>query len=394
MGSVAELARTLATRAPELADRLVDRINASDQVYRERQLVPPDDLWRSCHDNMVEILRAITQAPNAEAYDLDAPQATGQQRAKQGFPLEHLLHAYRLAGPVIWEGLREEAVAHKPPLNDELMEGAVVVWEIIDFYSDEVGRAYRQTERDIVRRDETQRQTMLRSLLFGVVSPADLPHANEILRLPQDSPYMIAVADPQGDTSTSGRALGAALHVRGIPSEWLAINDRLVGLIATRRADAATIGGHLMASGTLRIGMSPLVGDLGMVPVAYRQADLALRCIPPNRLDAVSLDDRLMPALLVASPELARRLARNVLGGVLDLAPLERDLLLQTLRTYIDVHGSVAAAAKSLFCHRNTVFRRIAVIQDLTGLSPADPGDIARIVLALEAQELLLTETE
>jgi DNA-binding PucR family transcriptional regulator len=140
--------------------------------------------------------------------------------------------------------------------------------------------------------------------------------------------------------------------------------------------------------------MSPLVGDLGMVPVAYRQADLALRCIPPNRLDAVSLDDRLMPALLVASPELARRLAHNVLGGVLDLAPVERDLLLKTLRTYIDVHGSVAEAAKSLFCHRNTVFRRIAVIQDLTGLSPADPGDIARIALALEAQELLLTETE
>jgi hypothetical protein len=394
MDTVAELARSLAVRAPELSDRLVDRINATDEVYRERQLVPPEDLWRSCHDNMVEILKALTQVTDVDEYDLDAPRATGRRRAEQGFPLENLLHAYRLAGPVIWEGLREEARAHTPPVDDELMDGAVVVWEIIDFYSDEVGRAYRQTERAILRRDETQRQTMMRSLLSGIVSPADLPHANEILGLPRSGPYMVAVADPQGDTSTSGRALGAALSVRSIPSEWLSSNDRLVGLIAPRRADAATVGRHLMASGSLRIGMSPPVDDLALVPGAYRQAELALRCIRPNRLEAVSLDDRLMPALLVASPELGRRLARNVLGGLLDLPPVERDLLLRTLRTYIDAGGSVSATAGLLFCHRNTVFRRIGAIQDLTGLSPADPRGVAQLALALEAQELLLADTD
>jgi DNA-binding PucR family transcriptional regulator len=66
----------------------------------------------------------------------------------------------------------------------------------------------------------------------------------------------------------------------------------------------------------------------------------------------------------------------------------ESDVLLETLSVWLDTGSSLTATAAQLYCHRNTVLKRINRIVELTGM-PADSGD-ARLgwALALRARSL------
>jgi DNA-binding PucR family transcriptional regulator len=73
----------------------------------------------------------------------------------------------------------------------------------------------------------------------------------------------------------------------------------------------------------------------------------------------------------------------NVLGPLLKTAAEERELLLQTLETYFTA-GSIAEAAKRLFCHRNTVRHRLSRIEDLTGRSVDNPSGAVELYIAIQ----------
>lgn len=388
---VAQLSRGLLQRIPEMAERLVAAIESRDEVYRERKLVPDTDLLQSVSDNLREYVGALACMPDQTAASLEVARATGRRRAEQGLPLESLLRAYRVGGIVVWEELMVEASARSEPPTEELLEGAVLVWEMTDRFSSEVGTTYQRALSELHSRGATQRQTLLHSLLTGMASEADLAFASDILDLAESGPYLVAVAEPGGETSDS---LAAALSARGIPSEWLPHQGRLVGLLSPRACGAESTRHCLEGFGRLRAGLSPEVESLRQIGSAFRLAELALKAIPPHRLEVASLDDRLTSVLLVASPDLAQRLVRRSLGAVMDLNPGERGVLLRTLRLYVQCGGSVAKVAARVPCHRNTVFNRLARVQDLTRLSPADPRELAQLALALEATELLSITTE
>ena len=255
----------------------------------------------------------------------------------------------------------------------------MVVWDSTDEYSADITRSYRKEADELLARDKSQRQTLLRTLITGMATERDLAFAATVMDLPDAGPYLVAVADARGEPSSTIRTLTDSLGSHGVRSEWLHFQERLVGLLAPRVAAEAFVGGWLQTSLKLRIGLSPSVPEFSQVAAAYRQAELAFKSIPPNRVELASLDSRLTNALLVASPELARRLIQHVLGPIIELAPPERALLLETLRAYISQGGSVAAVARELACHRNTVLNRLSRIKELTGLAPADPTEGARV---------------
>ncbi|MBV8085292.1 MAG: helix-turn-helix domain-containing protein [Chloroflexi bacterium] len=386
---IADLARSLEPRLPELADRLADIICATDQVYREQRIVNREQLIDSCHKNLGEHIRALAILPRSDPAYMDSCRATGRRRAEQGLPLENLLHAYRLGGRILWEGLLEECRGRPRPPKDELLEGAVVVWDSSDEYSAEIARAYRQAEEEILSRDKSQRQTLLHSLLTGMATERDLMLASKGLDLPESAPYAVALAENQDQSAAPLRALSGALTARAVRSEWLPLQDEVVGLISLRGTSIDAVAGYLRAAGSFRIGLSPVVPSLSQAAVAYRQAELALRSIPPHRYELASLDSRLPNALLAASPDLAQRLAQHVLGPLFDLSAAERNVLLGTLSSYLGCGGAVSAVANALACHRNTVLNRLSRIEQLTGLSPVHPADAAQLSLALQAVDLL-----
>ncbi len=383
--TVAALAGALRAREDELAERLAQAIAESDSVYRVQMRVGSEELLRACRDNLREVLGDLAHLGDRRAPTRAFAIATGRRRAQQGIPLENVLHAYRLGGRIIWEAILEESIGRRGEIADQLAQGAVVVWEGIDLYSSAVVDAYRRAEAEIRSRDQSRRHDLLHSLLSGTVAAGEVDFAAEALGLPQPGALRVAVADPR---SGSPAHMAQLLRAADIPSEWAFLHGQLVGLIASPPGSAA-VAEQLSRAPGVRAGLSPTLDSLLSAPLGHRQAELALRAIPAGESRVMELDSDLPLVLLAAAPDLAERLARQALGPLLTLRPPEGRVLLHTLGTYLEQGGSVARTAATLPCHRNTVCNRLTRVEQLTGLSVADPAQLTRLDLALRAIRLL-----
>ncbi|MFJ7417063.1 helix-turn-helix domain-containing protein [Streptomyces uncialis] len=67
----------------------------------------------------------------------------------------------------------------------------------------------------------------------------------------------------------------------------------------------------------------------------------------------------------------------------------EREVLLGTLRVWLDNGCSAARAAEALYCHRDTVLHRIARICELMGVPPESGAARLGWSLALRALPLV-----
>lgn len=365
-----------------VTDRLVAAIVAGDPSYGLGH-TSVADLRQSCHDNLARILQSLTgeQQPG-DVYD--APHATGRRRAEQGMPLESVLHAYRLGHRIIWDSLVEQA--RSADTVEALVVAASHVWELVDSYSSEVARAYRETENDLLRRDDQRRDALVDALLDGRGRDRLLAaEAANVLDLPEHGGFVVAVLSGTGSAATAA----AALSVRGIRSVWRDRADREVGLIALGKAASEDVTAVLEKVPGLRGGLSPLVTGLAAVDAAHQLAETALRALPLTHVGVAALDERLPGALLVTAPDLSERLIARALGGVLALDPEERDVLLLTLRTWLDTGGAAAQTAARLFCHRNTVLNRLRRVEALTDRSLERVDHLVEWSLALLARDLL-----
>jgi DNA-binding PucR family transcriptional regulator len=136
------------------------------------------------------------------------------------------------------------------------------------------------------------------------------------------------------------------------------------------------------------VGISPRVRGLAEVATGYRLALLALRTVAAGSTVVANLDDRLQEALLIQSPELASRLVQVALGPLLELPPREQEMLLDTLRAWLDASCSASSTADRLYCHRNTVLNRLHRLEDLLLVPMHDPRGQVQLRLALAAYEL------
>jgi DNA-binding PucR family transcriptional regulator len=96
-----------------------------------------------------------------------------------------------------------------------------------------------------------------------------------------------------------------------------------------------------------------------------------------------------LATVLASAPDISGRVVRHLLGRVADLAAAEQELLLGTLRTWMDCGGNTSATARELYCHRNTVRNRLQRVEELSGQSLSDPRGIAGLSLAAEGARLL-----
>jgi purine catabolism regulator len=59
-----------------------------------------------------------------------------------------------------------------------------------------------------------------------------------------------------------------------------------------------------------------------------------------------------------------------------------------TLRTYLELDGSVGAVADRMGLHRNTVRYRLQQVSDLSGYDPSNTADRVQLWLALAARDI------
>ncbi|WP_326959573.1 MULTISPECIES: PucR family transcriptional regulator [unclassified Amycolatopsis] len=350
----------------ELTDGLVSVIGDQNPGYRLVDVVPRDDLWHSCHDNLRRVLQLIGHAGDAEDF-YDAARATGRRRAEQQLPLDDVLRSFRLGGRLVWQALTDQARATGEVNNEAMLDLATRVWEVVDAISAQVAQAYHATERGMVRADEQRRASLWEGLLQGRAADTGFAYeAARTLRLPISGRYVVVAAAGPGDADADfAEPLGSALEDLGSPSAWQSRADVLVGLVALPGRDVAGVVAAVGSVLAVPAGVSLVVDGLAAVHAAYRQAVLAMRTVPPGRSEVVCLAERLPEALLLSSPELTESLQQNWLRGLLDLGGDERELLLETLSTWVGTGGSATRSAQILHCHRNTVLNRIHRIEGL-----------------------------
>jgi hypothetical protein len=113
---ISEIAGSVRARLPELVDRVVQRLLAEIEFYRDREVVSLQDLRDSVASNLESMVAQLT---TDRPPDLSAPRETGRRRAEQGTPLADILHAYRIGFTELWGGDRRGGPPRRPgPLRD------------------------------------------------------------------------------------------------------------------------------------------------------------------------------------------------------------------------------------------------------------------------------------
>jgi PucR C-terminal helix-turn-helix domain/GGDEF-like domain len=385
----AELVARLLGAVDPLADELAEEILRDELSYAQSPQLSRQQLHEAVRDN----LRAVLLALQGEPVGLEAARSAGRLKAELGIPLPALLHAYRLGGRFIWDRLLTAAVDEHSAA--ELLPIASDIWQLIDESSSAAAEAYRAAVEEKTRRDAAARSVMLAALLDGSAgSSASAWEIARVLRLDGHGPFLVVSAE----TDTDGNPVPAAqatLRAAGICSEWIQQTGAAAGLLALPFQPAqssehgpALAHDRLGAVAVARVGISRPFGSPAHAPAAWREAQLAVSCLPPGSAGTHVYGSSPIALLAAASPDMAAEVSRTVFGPLRALPAAEQAVLLDTLDAWFRVGGSTARAAGSLHCHRNTVLYRLNRITDLTGHRTTDPAASAELYIALQAVRL------
>jgi hypothetical protein len=382
---VARLAAELTDELGALTEQLVTMLRQADESYLA---VDIEDLRRSVRGNLASFVGDLA---DQRSPGTSSSRDTARRRADQGVPLGSVLHAYRLGFHVIWGALADRALRKGPEWLDGLVRGSATVWAWVDTSSEAVNAEYRDALIESARKDEQQRTLLLDALLEGRLGEWKMLGGSlSSIGLPERGPYLAVSAETPGTGTEKLPGAGQFLRRRGVPSAWRLRADEQVGLVAlSQDRNALAVRDLLAEVATGRVGISPEYDDALDTGRALGIAAVARRCLPPGSTGVASIDDDWAAALVAGAPEISARVVHRLLGQVASLPPAERHILLTTLRTWLECGGNAAAAARRLYCHRNTVRNRLHRLEALSGQSLSDPRGVAGLSIAAQGARLL-----
>lgn len=377
---LASLARTSLTRLPRLADELVDQVWG--EPYDRAGPVTKDDLWRSCRDNICSVLTTL-HGSGPSASDLrQAARSTGERRAHQNCPLDWVLHAWQVGGHVLWSDIADRAGAEDPEQLRELVRSVSEVFRITESYAAAMARSYQSAEQELRGSADLRLMAVLDALLDDRADAVRV-EAQQLLQLGRNRPFVVATAETSNARPPSPHRMNGFLAEHGVTGGWRLRSGCQVGILTADHATPSGIATVLRGRTAGRVGISPVLTNLSDVVAGHRMALLAMTTLPSETPEAVALDDCLREALLVSSPELAERMVVDTLGPLLALPEAERDELLTTVSRWVRARGSTLRVARTLYCHRNTVLKRLRRVEGLTGLDLDDVETWPQLLMAL-----------
>lgn len=296
---------------------------------------------------------------------------SGRARLRMGVPLDSVLHAYRIAGNVVWSSV----VAAIEPGEEALLGELAARWmEFIDLMSGFVARGYVAESERRLRQVDARRRELVEALL-SATEPAEVAAVS--LRFSTVlAPAYVPVLLTGGETASHIDALLAAAPPGTLGGH---LGQRLLLLVPHRVEDPDRLR---RVAGRALLGWGRPTAPGAALLAEVQQVERVLETAAAEGHDTGSFgpDDLLVEQLLLGNERVADALRRRV-GARLG----ERDpggLLVTTLRTYLDC-GSIPETARRVCVHPNTVAYRLGRVRDLTGLDARVPVESALLVLGL-----------
>lgn len=315
-----------------------------------------------------ELLRRI------EAGDLTPFEEDSRARAGAGVPLDDVLRDYRREAIGAFDTLR--AAAATPAEQAALPDVAQRLMTAVDRLSTAVAEAYLDEQSYRLAEDTRLVAQLIDALAAEDAIPVrlrDFATRAGIRILETFRPFALARS---GAAPHVHSQLAAALRLQGLAA--VSEGGLVIGLAAPEaEADALGAGTALVALGepARRPELRQALDDVRLLlALADRRGQQR------GTVDAVELA---IPMLMARSPRLAGQLRRRVLGPLEAYEEGRSGELLRTLRAYFAARLNRGKAAKTLGVHPNTLDYRLGRVEELCSVRLSDPGDIARMELAL-----------
>ena len=296
---------------------------------------------------------------------------------RSGRTLDALQGGYLIGAQLVWR--RCSAV-----VADAGFDHDTLIWlaEAIFAYAHDVTNAtaegYAQAMTEAIT-DRERRMRRVVALLLDEEAPEREALETSAARAGWPLPGSLAcvVAEP-GEAERCQRRLGDLAVVAPVEQVGCVIvrePSRRASRSAVQRAFAGT-----------RSAIGPVV-DWRDARTSFRRASLAFRLQTEGALPSglIDTEDHLGTLLLRQDDDLTRALAARRLAPLAGLPAGSRQRLIETLRTWLDRHGSVSATAAALYVHPQTVRYRVARLRELFGDALDDPAARTEIELALRA---------
>lgn len=383
MDGLAKLVAGLLERTDELALAMAGRIRAAASDHGG-DCVPLDDLRASCRAELRNILQSLAaQAP------LDAEMCvdTGRRRARQNVPEATLLAGYRVGIRFVWELLITEAGATGLVSPEGLVNAASSIWVIQDTMIEAAIAGHREATTERLRTTEQERSALVEALLTNRgLDAGTLLATADVLRMPRYGQFVVVAAEVPSVGRHPLARTEEALRRTNIHSVWHLRPDTYVGIVLLAASKQfGQLVEVLEGEAAGRIGVSPVFEDLYHTGSNLWYAKIAMQSGRVGGCPVTVFDECLVAVAAAAAPEITQRLARNVFGQLDALPRAERDVLLDTLETWMACGGSTEETARRMYCHPNTVRLRFRRISEHTGRSTAEPLGITELCFALHA---------
>jgi hypothetical protein len=381
-GAADEIERVLAAleqRENQLSEAMLaailGEIGAYDRPASEALL---SDVREHCRLHVDLLMKSLRAGRDPDRADLGFARDAAARRVHQGIPLDGLLQAFRVGHRTLWQAIVDEA-SSSPAGREAAIALAGEAMEYIDLASTHVAEAYLRESGQLAELIQRRRRDLLENLLAGRL-PSDAETETLGLGLEPDADLLVAVAwlwnvpDEEQDRALAGAADAIAGSLG--PRALVVVRQDEVAAVAPLAAKSPeAIGVALdVARATaesdgirLRIGVSGVCRGLTEVGAHYLEAHQALRRTNPER-PIVSLSELSPFEHLVASVDRSTR--RSIAKEADRLGGSGSDVLLETLRTYLDSDLDVNRTAETLYVHPNTVRYRLRRIGELTGHDP------------------------
>jgi PucR C-terminal helix-turn-helix domain/GGDEF-like domain/GAF domain len=251
---------------------------------------------------------------------------------------------------------------------------------------------YRDEQKRQLLAEASGRSNLIDALLVGrAFDDWSLWQVAGDLRLPINGPFVVVAASIPREGDEPLPEIESKLRSLDIFSAWRRLPDLQVGIVhveSDRKLDRAI--GLVSRMTTVRVGVSAAFGDLRDTPQALHVARVMLRGPTDSTSSVAVFDGSILATAAVSAPEVMVKTVGVALDGFGDLPDVDREMLFETFRVWLDNDASVCGAAEVLICHPNTVRHRLRRIEKHTGRSFSRPRDVAELCLAFEVHRRLM----